>query len=89
MLRVTMNLDSFVRTPYHQMPITWVSKSIDRKVYRDIYCNECGHPFMAISDKFVTILDSNIKVELLRETERIIETRCKFHQCKQYYNLYV
>lgn len=84
-----MNLDSFVRTPYHQMHITMALRSINRKIYRDQFCIECGHPFMAISDKFVTIQDARIPVEHLRENDRIIETRCKFHQCKQYYNIYV
>ena len=84
-----MNTNILIRTPYHQMPITMALKSIDRKVYRDIYCVECGHPFMAISDKFVTILDTNIKAEKLRSAEMIIETRCKYHSCKQYYNVYV
>lgn len=84
-----MNLDSFVRTPYHQMHITMVYRSIDRKVYRDQYCLECGRPFMAISDKFVSLIDATIPTELLRNGERVIETRCKNHTCKQYYKLYV
>lgn len=80
---------STVRTPYNQMPITMVYKSIDRKIYRDQYCQECGHPYMAISDKVVTVFDSNIPVDMLREHDRLIETRCRFHTCKQRYNLLV
>jgi hypothetical protein len=77
------------KTPYNEMPMTMVLKSIDRKVYRDIFCSECGHPFMAITDKIVTILDSNIPTDMLRDSERIVETRCKHHYCKQRYNLYL
>ena len=58
-------------------------------MYRDQYCNECGHPFMAISDKVVTIYDGNIPVDLLRIDQRVIEARCKRHECKQYYRVEV
>jgi hypothetical protein len=78
-----------IRTPYHQMHISLVYRSIDRKLFRDQYCIECGHPFMAISDKYVAILDSTTPTETLRENERVIETRCKFHTCKQYYKVFV
>lgn len=84
-----MNLDQFVRTPYHQMHISLVYRSIDRKVYRDQFCLECGQPFMAISDKFLSIQDNSIPTELLRTGERVVEARCKRHTCKQYYKVYV
>lgn len=84
-----MNRDALIRTPYHSMPITLVLKSTDRKVWRDIYCVECGHPFMAISDKYAVIIDAAIPVNLLRGGERMIEVRCKNHPCKQYYNVYL
>ena len=84
-----MNLDQFVRTPYHQMHINLVYRSIDRKVYRDQFCVECGQPFMAISDKFVMIQDATSPVETLRTGERVIESRCKRHTCKQYYRIWV
>jgi len=77
------------KVPYNQLPITLVLNSINRKVYRDQYCIECGHPFVAISDKFVSILDSSIPIEKLRETERLIEARCRHHYCKQHYRVYV
>ena len=84
-----MNLDAFVRTPYNQLHINLVYRSIDRKLYRDQYCLECGHPFMAISDKYVSIIDATIPTDMLRETERVLEARCRYHQCKQYYKVYV
>jgi len=84
-----MNADTHIRTPYNQMPITLVYKSIDRKLYRDQFCQECGHPYMAISDKVVTVYDGNIPIDMLRGVDKLIETRCKYHYCKQYYNLLV
>lgn len=83
------SVSTTIRTPYNQLPITMIYKSIDRKLYRDIFCLECGHPFMAISDKIVTVFDNNIPIDSLREDERLIETRCKYHPCKQWYNMYV
>jgi hypothetical protein len=84
-----MNINSNVRTPYNQMPITMALKAIDRKVYRDMHCLECGRPFIAISDKFITIIDAAIPVQLMRGGERVIEARCSNHYCKQYYHVYV
>lgn len=78
-----------IRTPYHQMPIALAYRSIDRKLYRDQFCLECGHPFMAISDKFVAIQDGGIPIDMLRENERVLEARCRFHACKQYYRIEV
>lgn len=84
-----MNVDTYIRTPYNQLPITLAYKSIDRKLYRDQYCIECGHPFMAISDKVVTIYDGNIPVEKLRIDERVLEARCRYHPCKQWFRIEV
>lgn len=77
------------RTPYHQLPIALVFRAIDRKYYRDIFCMECGHPFMAISDKFVSVQDTGINVQKMRDNNMIIEARCKNHACKQYYRLWI
>lgn len=85
-----INIDvSVKRTPYNQMPITMVLKSIDRKLYRDLYCLECGHPFVAISDKVIALLDSTPPIDKLRETEQVVEARCRFHYCRQYYRMLV
>ncbi len=84
-----MNINTNIRTPYNEMHINLVYRSIDRKRYRDQFCLECGHPFMAISDKYVSLMDSTIPTDLLREDERVLEARCKFHYCKQYYKVYV
>lgn len=84
-----MNSSSVIRTPYNQMPISLVLKSIDRKLYRDQYCLECGHPFMAISDKYVAMYDGGIPVDKLRESQKVIEARCKYHYCKQYFRVEV
>ena len=78
-----------VRTPYHEMPIALIYRSIDRKLYRDQYCIECGHPFMSISDKHVAIHDGGIPIDLLREDERVFEARCKYHYCKQRFRVQV
>jgi hypothetical protein len=78
-----------IRTPYNQMPIALTYKSIDRKLYRDQYCIECGHPFMAISDKYVAIQDGGIPIDMLRGSERVLEARCSHHYCKQYYRVEV
>lgn len=77
------------RTPYHQLPISLILKSIDRKLYRDQFCIECGHPFMAISDKYARIYDGSVPIELLRLNDRVVEHRCSFTQCKQYYRVEV
>lgn len=87
MIEVTVR--SQRRTPYNTLPITLSYISIDRKLYRDIFCVECGKPFMAISDKIVSIMDSAVPIEHLRGDSKLIETRCKGHYCKQHYNIYV
>ena len=84
-----MNVDTQIRTPYHEVPMTLVLKSIDRKAYRDIYCMECGRPFLSISDKFVSIIDAAFPVQMARPKEMIIGPRCGNHYCKQRYNIYV
>lgn len=83
-----MNTETRTRTPYNDLHIGLIYRSIDRKVFRDQYCLECGHPFMAISDKYISIMDSTTPTEQLREGERIIEARCKFHYCKQRFKIY-
>lgn len=83
------NIDRLIRTPYHQLPIALTYRSIDRKLYRDQFCIECGHPFMAISDKFVAIQDGGVPIDMLRDTERVLEARCRFHSCKQFYRIEV
>lgn len=77
------------KVPYNTLPINLIYRSIDRKLYRDQFCIECGHPFMAISDKYVAIIDGNVPVDLLREHERVLEARCRFHPCKQHYRVEV
>jgi len=84
-----MNRDSLIRTPYNTMPILLTYRSTDRKLYRDQYCIECGHPFMAISDKYVAISDGGVSIDMLRRNDRVLEARCKSHQCKQYYRVWV
>lgn len=84
-----MNTETTIRTPYNQMPMLLTLKSIDRKMYRDQYCLECGHPFMSISDKYISIIDGSTPIDMLRENERVIESRCRYHYCKQYYRIEV
>lgn len=84
-----IGLDTNIRTPYHTMPITLAVKSIDRKAWRDQYCIECGKPFIAINDKFITIIDAAFPVQIARQREMVLEARCGSHYCKQRYNLYV
>lgn len=84
-----MNPNQTIRTPYNQMPIALVYRSIDRKLYRDQYCIECGHPFMAISDKFFSVQDGGVAIDKLRRNDRVIEARCKSHYCKQFYRIWV
>lgn len=77
------------RTPYNELPIALTYVSIDRKLYRDQFCIECGHAFMAISDKYISIQDGGIAIDMLREDERVIEARCRYHPCKQHYRISV
>ncbi len=85
----TLTIGTTLRTPYNQLPMTMILKSTDRKMYRDLYCVECGHPFVAISDKVVAILDSNTPIDQVRADVKVIEARCRFHYCKQMYRLEV
>lgn len=71
--------------PYNTLPITLVYRSIDRKVFRDQFCIECGHPFIAISDKYVTIIDSATPVQILRGHQRALGARCRHTDCKQHF----
>lgn len=84
-----MNRDTHNRTPYNQMPITLSLVSIPTKVYRDVYCIECGRPFITLTDKFMTIVDAAIQVNIMRGKERVVEARCSNHYCKQHYHMYV
>lgn len=78
-----------LRTPHNQMPVTLSLTTIQNKMYRDIYCIECGRPFITMTDKFITIIDAAIPVKLMRGQERVIEARCSNHYCKQYFHMYV
>lgn len=89
MIEKNMNINTTIRTPYNTIPMTLVLKSVDRKVYRDIHCMECGKPFIAISDKFISIIDAAFPVQMARGGERVIEGRCSSHYCKQRYHVYV
>lgn len=84
-----MNSNTLIRTPYNTWPMTLSLRSIDRKVYRDQYCIECGKPFIAITDKFISIIDAAFPVQMARNGEKIIEARCSNHYCKQYFHIYV
>lgn len=83
-----MNIDSMIRTPFHTMPIALVYASIDRKVWRDQYCIECGHPFIAISDKYISIQDGGLAIDTLRSGDKVLEARCKDSRCKQRYRVW-
>lgn len=84
-----MNQDRIIRTPYNTMPIALIYASIERKMYRDQHCLECGHPFMAISDKFYSVQDGGIPIDHLRTGDKVVEARCKSHYCKQFYRVWV
>lgn len=77
------------RTPFNQLPIGLAYISIPRKLYRDQFCIECGHPFTSISDKFISIHDGGIPIEYLRSEDRVIEARCRYHYCKQFFRIAV
>lgn len=77
------------RTPYNQLAIGLAYISIDRKLYRDQFCIECGHPFIAISDKFISIHDGGIPIDFLRSENRVLEARCRHNYCKQYFRIAV
>jgi len=84
-----MQISVSIRTPYNQLPIALIYRATDRKLYRDQFCIECGHPFMSISDKFVAIHDGGVPIDLLRADQAVLEARCKNHYCKQYYRVEV
>lgn len=86
MIEVTISRS---KIPYNELPITLTLRSINRKLYRDQYCSECGHPFISISDKFLTILDATTPIEMLRTGERVVEARCRHSTCRQFYRLEV
>lgn len=74
-------------TPYNKLPILLTIKSLNRKLFRDQYCIECGHPFMAVSDKVVAIADTGLPIEMMRGEQRIIEARCRHSNCQQHYRV--
>lgn len=79
---------STLRTPYHQLPITYVMKAVKQKMFRQLHCIECGWPVADITDKVVMIYDGDIPVDRLEPSLiGIAEIRCHRHQCKQYYRL--
>lgn len=80
---------NFTKIPYAELPITLVLKSTNRKVYRDLYCLECGHPFVAISDKIISLIDVVTPMELLQPNEMVVEARCRQRYCGQYYRFEV
>lgn len=84
-----MNIDRLIRTPYHTLPITMALKSVDRKVYRDVHCIECGRPYLSMSDKYVSIIDAAVPVQMLRRNEMLLGVRCGNHTCKQRYQVYL
>jgi hypothetical protein len=79
---------NMVRTPYAQMPVTLVYKSIKQKVFRNLHCLECGMPIAQISDKVVMAYDGTDDMAR-HEPDRfgVVEMRCDRHICKQRYRL--
>lgn len=83
-----MRIDTPVRTPYHQLPITIVNKAMRQKVYRPVYCVECKWPLAEITDKVVIISDGDISLEhLIPDALGIVDIHCSNHRCKQYYRM--
>lgn len=73
------------RTPYNELPISYVFKATRQKVFRQSHCIECGWPIADITDKVVVICDGNTTIEkLIPDNIGVIQVHCKRHQCKQY-----
>lgn len=75
-------------TLFHTMPITFVMKSREQKVYRQLHCNYCGWPIAEITDNIVIVFDGNTPIERLEPSRMgIVDLRCHRSECKQYYRL--
>lgn len=76
------------RTPYHQLPITLVRKSIHQPMLRQLHCLECGWPIADITDKVVVVFDGETMIDrIVPNAIGITEVYCHRHQCKQRYRL--
>lgn len=83
-----MQIDSLIRTPWHQVPITIVNKAMRQKVYRTLFCVECAWPLAQITDKVVVISDNDTEIsQLMPDNIGLVETHCQNHRCKQYYRM--
>jgi hypothetical protein len=83
-----MNQSTVIRTPLHRQPISLVFKSIQQKVHRPIHCIECGYTIAQVTDKVVIASDGTIPLSRLDPDQfGIIDLRCKYHTCKQFYRL--
>lgn len=76
------------RTPYHTMPITLVLTTLTQKVYRRLFCMECGKPFLDITDKVASATEGVEPLDQMQPNEKgFIEPHCHNHLCKQYYRI--
>lgn len=83
-----MHVDTIIRTPWHQIPISIVNKAMNQKVYRNLHCSECGWPLAQITDKIVVISDHNVEIEkLIPDAIGLVETHCQNHRCKQFFRM--
>lgn len=83
-----MNQSTIIRTPLHRQPISLVFKSIQQKMHRPIHCLECGYTMAEITDKVVLASDATSPLDKLDgDAFGVIDIRCKYHSCKQYYRL--
>lgn len=81
-------IEALRRTPYNEMPQTYVLKAVQQKVFRQLHCIECGWPLADITDKVIVTFDGNTPVEkLIPDRIGLVEIHCKRHQCKQFVRL--
>lgn len=73
--------------PLFQQPQTIYVVGERRKKTRDIYCYECHHAFFGISDRIKLVVDDVIPLSIGTLAPGPIEPRCKFQNCKQYYQM--
>lgn len=83
-----MQIDTLIRTPYHQLPITIVNKAMRQKVYRTLFCVECKWPLAQITDKIVIVSDGGMEIQqLMPDNIGLVEMHCQNGHCKQYYRM--
>lgn len=91
--KYAVTISEEVQSAYSNLPLYMQPQAIfvtvePQKKLRDVYCMECGHAFYSISDRIKLLVDNVVPFEYLDPMKLgPMEARCKFHHCKQRWNV--